>query len=225
MKKLLLVLLFIPLVSFGQMIDKKIARIAKKNVEVILNQKFNNEKSFIVLVDKGTRKVEDKSQGVGNQLSKSLSLMGANVISQGDGNTIKMSIKWAALDELKRLSATITDSNSNLVGSIEYNAPVFGTGSNSPYFTGVIISNSHKNITAAIAYKLVEEAKKRTGLNLKTIQQTSQPSVSDEPPIEKTKQKAIKELKELKELLELELITQEEFDKKSVELKKIILDN
>ena len=211
MTKLLLVLLFIPLVSFGQMIDKKIARIAKKNVEVILNQKFNNEKSFIVLVDKGTRKVEDKSQGVGNQLSKSLSLMGANVISQGDGNTIKMSIKWAALDELKRLSATITDSNSNLVGSIEYNGPY--------------IPNSHKNITAAIAYKLVEEAKKRTGLNLKTIQQTSQPSVSDEPPIEKTKQKAIKELKELKELLELELITQEEFDKKSVELKKIILDN
>ena len=33
------------------------------------------------------------------------------------------------------------------------------------------------------------------------------------------------DLKELKELLDLELITQEEFDKKSKELKKIILGN
>ena len=215
MKNLFLVLLFVPLVSFGQIIAKKITRIAKKNVEVILNQKFNNEKSYIVLVDqkfnKGAIKVEDKSQGIGNQLSKSLSLMGANVISQGDGNTIKMSIKWDTFDELKRLSATITDSKSNLVGSIEYNGPY--------------IPNSHKNITEAIAYKLVEEAKKRTGLNLKTIQQTSEPSISDEPPIDNTKQKAIKELKDLKDLLELELITQEEFDKKSTEFKKVILGN
>ena len=40
-----------------------------------------------------------------------------------------------------------------------------------------------------------------------------------------SKADAIEELKELKELLDLELITQEEFDKKSKELKKIILGN
>ena len=39
------------------------------------------------------------------------------------------------------------------------------------------------------------------------------------------KNNAIEELKKLKELLDLELITKEEFDKKSKELKKIILDN
>tara|TARA_B110001454_G_scaffold10090_1_gene9516 strand:+ start:23 stop:1282 length:1260 start_codon:yes stop_codon:yes gene_type:complete len=40
-----------------------------------------------------------------------------------------------------------------------------------------------------------------------------------------SKNNAIEELKKLKELLDLELITQDEFDKKSKELKKIILDN
>ena len=39
------------------------------------------------------------------------------------------------------------------------------------------------------------------------------------------KEDAIKELKKMKELLDLKLITQEEFDIKSKELKKIILDN
>ena len=43
--------------------------------------------------------------------------------------------------------------------------------------------------------------------------------------LDNSKDKAIEELKKLKELLDLELITQEEFDKKSKELKKIILDN
>ena len=40
-----------------------------------------------------------------------------------------------------------------------------------------------------------------------------------------SKNNAIEELKKLKELLDLELITQDEFDKKSKELKKIILGN
>ena len=40
-----------------------------------------------------------------------------------------------------------------------------------------------------------------------------------------TKEDAITKFKELKELLDLGIITQEEFDKKAKELKKIILDN
>ena len=43
--------------------------------------------------------------------------------------------------------------------------------------------------------------------------------------LEINKEDTIEELKSLKELLDLELITQEEFDKKSKELKKIILGN
>ena len=41
----------------------------------------------------------------------------------------------------------------------------------------------------------------------------------------KSKDQAIEELKKIKELLDLGLITQEEFDNKSKELKKIILNN
>tara|TARA_B100000780_G_C20947173_1_gene377805 strand:+ start:120 stop:752 length:633 start_codon:yes stop_codon:yes gene_type:complete len=210
MKRFLLLLLFIPLLSFGQMMDKKVARIAKKNIEIFLNDDFNNNNSFLVSVDKGNRKVEDKSQGIGNQLSKSLSIMGAKVVNDGNGNVIKMSIKWAALDELKRLSATIFDSNSNsVVGSIEYNGPY--------------IPNSHKNITAAIAYKLVTESNKRKGNSVSSNQKEN--TVETPPQIQNNKKKAIDDLKELKELLDLELITQDEFDKKSKELKKIILGN
>ncbi len=192
------------------MMDKKVARIAKKNIEIFLNDDFNNNNSFLVSVDKGNRKVEDKSQGIGNQLSKSLSIMGAKVVNDGNGNVIKMSIKWAALDELKRLSATIFDSNSNsVVGSIEYNGPY--------------IPNSHKNITAAIAYKLVTESNKRKGNSVSSNQKEN--TVETPPQIQNNKKKAIDDLKELKELLDLELITQDEFDKKSKELKKIILGN
>jgi hypothetical protein len=209
MKKLILLLLFIPLVSIGQMVDGQVSRIAKKNVEIFLTDEFNSNNSFLVSVDLGTRKVEDKSQGIGNQLSKSLTLMGYKVVSDGNANVIKMSIKWAAFDELKRISATIFDSYSKkVVGSIEYNGPY--------------MPNSHKNIAAAIAYKLVSEADKRKGnvINYEqadTIKQSSQ--------TQNEKDKAIDELKKLKELLDLGLITQEEFNKKSELLKKIILEN
>jgi hypothetical protein len=49
--------------------------------------------------------------------------------------------------------------------------------------------------------------------------------VNEEAIKEPSKNNAIEELKKLKELLDLDLITKEEFDKKSKELKKIILDN
>ena len=191
--------------------EQKSFKNCKKNVEVQLTSNFNSNSSYIIFVDKGTRKVEDKSQGIGNQLSKSLSLMGANVIGEGDGNTIKMSIKWAAFDELKRLSATIIDSNSNVVGSIEYNGPY--------------MPNSHKNIAAAIAYKLLNESNKRKGNVINSTAQPTQPTQPTQPQNENEKEKAIEELKELKELLDLGLLTQEEFDKKAAELNKVILGN
>tara|TARA_Y100000389_G_scaffold67018_1_gene63246 strand:- start:129 stop:620 length:492 start_codon:yes stop_codon:yes gene_type:complete len=61
-----------------------------------------------------------------------------------------------------------------------------------------------------------------------SIEKPSQPAQPSQPSNNKetiTKQKAIEELKELKGLLDLGLLTQEEFDKKAAELKKIILGN
>ena len=50
-------------------------------------------------------------------------------------------------------------------------------------------------------------------------------NVAQDPSIDSSKNNAIEELKKLKELLDLELITKEEFDERSKELKKIILTN
>ncbi len=48
--------------------EQKSFKNCKKNVEVQLTSNFNSNSSYIIFVDKGTRKVEDKSQGIGNQL-------------------------------------------------------------------------------------------------------------------------------------------------------------
>ena len=85
--------------------------------------------------------------------------------------------------------------------------------------------NSHKNIAAAIAYKLLNESNKRKGNVINSTAQPTQPTQPTQPQNENEKEKAIEELKELKELLDLGLLTQEEFDKKAAELKKVILGN
>ena len=59
----------------------------------------------------------------------------------------------------------------------------------------------------------------------KNIENTPPPISKIKNPFNKPKDQAIEELKKIKELLDLGLITQEEFDNKSKELKKIILNN
>lgn len=148
MKKLLLICsLLITSYSYGQIVNKKVQRIAKKNVEIFLSPKFDKTAKVIVDIEKGTRKVEDKSQGIANYVTTAFIQLGVDVINEGAGNSIVFTIKWAALDELKRMSGTIFDSNSNVVGTIEYNGPY--------------IPNSHKNIATAIAYKFVQATQMR----------------------------------------------------------------
>ena len=117
MKKILI--LFILLInspSYGQILSKQVTRIAKKNVEIFLSSKFDNSAPFKIIAEKGTRKVDDKNEGIANYLTNALLEFGEDVINDGEGNTIKFTIKWGAFDELKRLSATIYNSNSNIVG-------------------------------------------------------------------------------------------------------------
>ncbi|MDA8904611.1 hypothetical protein N9I95_02030, partial [Flavobacteriaceae bacterium] len=69
----------------------------------------------------------------------------------------------------------------------------------------------------------LNDVKEKMSLELNTFKKLQEKNI----PIDNinNKAEAIKELKELKNLLDLDLITQPEFDKKSKELKKIILDN
>ena len=139
-KKLLLILLCLPIIGFGQVLTKKIKRIAKKNVEIFVNPKFNNTLDFIITVDKATLQEEAQSQGIADKVSTALFQLGKNVVLEGEGNTIKITIRWDALNELKKLSGMIIDPEGKIVGSIQYNGPY--------------IPNSHNNIAKAIAYKL-----------------------------------------------------------------------
>ena len=65
---------------------------------------------------------------------------------------------------------------------------------------------------------------KTTGNYLDKNRQTSI-TTPQQKEIKDAKEEAMLEVKKLKELLDLGIITQEEFDKKAVELKKIILGN
>ena len=86
---------------------------------------------------------------------------------------------------------------------------------------------------AILTFRLVYESKqiynpndnnKVTITKIGNESNNNQQTVINAPLIaEDPKDKAIKELKKLKELLDLDLITKEEFEKKSINLKKIIL--
>ena len=83
--------------------------------------------------------------------------------------------------------------------------------------SGTIFESTHKNkVTKEILAPLL----RKRNYNSKDNRE-----VYNNQPSDDLKNNAIEELKKLKELLDLELITKEEFDKKSKELKKIILDN
>lgn len=81
-----------------------------------------------------------------------------------------------------------------------------------------------------LKFKLVAKTKKLSNPNTKTtnlsVASSANGKVTEAQLYTKDPKKdAIEELKKLKELLDLELITKEEFDNKSKELKKIILSN
>jgi len=98
MKKLLLLLLIVPVLGYGQVLDKKVARIAKKNIEIFLSPKYNSNEPIIIVAKKGNRKVSDKDDGIANYITNALMQFGKDVINQGEGNTLEFTIKWAATD-------------------------------------------------------------------------------------------------------------------------------
>jgi len=146
MKKLLLILLCLPMIGFGQVLTSKVKRIAKKHVEVFVSPKFDNTLGFITSLDKdwkgdfGISYDEAKSQAIADKISHALIGLGKDVVLEGRANTIAISIRWDILNELKKLNGKIINPEGIIVGSIQY--------------TGPYIPKSHENITRAIAYKL-----------------------------------------------------------------------
>ncbi|MDC3109651.1 hypothetical protein OA490_01615 [Flavobacteriales bacterium] len=178
MKKLTLLLLLIPIVSFGQIIvDKKLGEIDIS--------KFEQE----IIEVKGTRKFSI-SYGK-NKRGKDEYFKVTKKTKVFDGDEL---IKLITLNDL---IGFFTKWGYDYEGSDTRTVKNYGNGAIYNY-TYSRFKNNNNEI----------DSNKANDNNYTT-----------------KKEKAANELKKLKELLDLDLITKEEFDKKSKELKKIILDN
>ena len=121
------------------------------------------------------------------------------------------------------------NTNNNKSKSVEYVDSVKEVDSPNNVVKNNNLNSNKKNKSKSLVDKLFYYDKKIASYlfeGIKSIFKNSK-QIDDlkKKSSKKTKDQAIEELKKLKELLDLELIKQEEFDKKSKELKKIILDN
>lgn len=143
MKKILFILLICPLIGYGQIVDRSVAKIAKKNIEIFLTPSYESDEPIIIVAKKGDRRISDKDDGIADYMTNALIRYGKEVIKDGKGNTLEFTIRWDAFNELKKLSATIYNYESKVVGTITYNGPY--------------IPNNHMDIASAVAYKLIND--------------------------------------------------------------------
>ena len=178
-----------------------------------LNEKNINKYKYIVVANVSASKEKEipKIRKVINQdLSKTNFIIIQNLDNIPDDLNlnpnlglylylISENVNWP----FKNVSLSLTNANGDLI-----HQRVVNHDRTASFLTGLVMqsikTHPHKfDINASI------KEKKKEAVNVNST----------------SKDDAIEELKKLKELLDLELITQEEFDKKSKELKKIILGN
>jgi hypothetical protein len=179
MKKLILLLLFVPIVSFGQEIPKKIKRGTAYILPMgngIYQSSITGKSGFV-----GTGKLKTKALIKGQEFAKAKNAT-LEVISFDTVEQSFMVFPQAILT-FRLVYNSIEINNPNDPNSVTIST------------TGNVLNNNQQTVIT----------KPSSTINQKDV--------------------AIKELKKLKELLDLELITKEEFDERSKELKKIILDN
>ena len=214
MKKLLLLLLLVPVVSFGQLTPKKLEKMKAKTEYT--SKPIKNGSSVFIGVFKTKRRAFDKSN-IGSHIKKNLMECGLNVTSKEENADYLIEAEYVtdaiAKKQILGLWLNMADSQGNNVLSWQFERKMAGIilkPQEIGEFLKYIIKN---NLTDSV--KILNDSPSQPT-------QPSQPSNNKETI---TKQKAIEELKELKGLLDLGLLTQEEFDKKAAELKKIILGN
>ena len=211
MKKLLLLLLLVPMVSFGQLTPKKLEKMKAKTEYT--SKPIKNGASVFIGVFRTKRRAFDKSN-IGSHIKKNLMECGLNVTSKEENADYLIEAQYVtdaiAKKQILGLWLNISDSQGNNVLSWQFERKMGGIilkPQEIGEFLKYIIKN---NLTDSV--KILNDSPS----------QPTQPSKNQETI---TKQKAIEELKELKGLLDLGLLTQEEFDKRAAELKKIILGN
>ena len=193
MKKLLLILLCLPLIGFSQKIfDKK-----NKEISEIDISKFDRE--IITVVGSSLPKKVKGSHifyGEKNEKGKEIGFKIRKKSSFYDGESlIKVVNQNDIISYFEKWGLEYT-------GSDVKDIPMLINGIMiTIHETTLTFRNQNNNINPNVQSILTD---KKDGVN--------------------KKENAIEELKRLKELLDLELITKEEYEKKSKELKKIILN-
>ena len=237
MKKLILLLLFIPLVSFGQEdvdFDSNLNLTVKDSTKNYFGIGFKVESSFQRKgLDTGT------SKKIAKRLLKNMIVIDLNYVInnfsigveygrdiEGNiylGDAMRRNLyKFGLRVGYKALNDKVIFTSTNGIHYIEGESRVAG------YVGNYDTSNYKKFYTkfSAISnsiYKLVPEIGVGTdGFSLGLVY-FFKPKSSKNKKL-KNNEDVYTELKKLNELLELGIITQEEFDKKSKELKKIILN-
>ena len=253
MKKLLFLLLFIPLVTFGQDPIK---------VEIVPASSYRNpkliapvsNKVFLDAVDKSAERLKQEAATIAAgktaeaktkvKVPLSINIEDYTHIAIVD---VLLSSGFRTSGGFKRVYGALKATPLTLINPTEnkkkYRANTFylrGLKNPKWLYLYYVAGYSGNNLTVSVILNDSENNKvfeaSTTNMPWRTIltqianftkqdQVTINSYSSKQNQIEYKKEKAIKELKELKNLLDLELITQEEFDKKAVELKKIILGN
>ena len=206
MKKLLFLLLFIPLVSFGQLSKKKFDKVKSKTT---YSSKEIVDKSSVFIGEFRTKNRPFDKSNISSHIKKNLIDINFNPTTNIDNADYIIEANYVtdaiAKKQILGLWLTMNDSKGNSVLSWQFERKA----------GGIILKPDE--IGEFFKYLV----KQNIG-DKKISPNNNQPA---NKILDNSKDKAIEELKKLKELLDLELITQEEFDKKSKELKKIILEN
>ena len=206
MKKILILFLFIPLVSLGQLSKKRFERVKSKTN--YSSEKIIDKSSVFIGEFRTKNRPFDKSN-ISSHIKKNLidiNFVPTTNIENAD-YVVKANYVTDAIakKQILGLWLTMSDSEGNDILSWQFERKLGGM---------ILKPDEIGDFFKYLIKQNIGDEKKSSNINKQ-----------ENKILETSKDKAIDELKKLKELLDLELITKEEFDKKSKELKKIILDN
>ena len=205
MKNIILLLLFVPLVSFGQLSKKKFEKVKSKTT---YSSKKIVDKSSVFIGEFRTKNRPFDKSNISSHIKKNLididftpttDIENADYVVEANYVTDAISKK-----QILGLWLTMNDSKGNSVLSWQFERKG----------GGIILKPD----------EIGEFFKYIVNQNIGDEKNSSNNSQAENKTLDSSKDKAIEELKKLKELLDLGLITQEEFDKTSSKLKAIILN-
>jgi len=193
------------MIGFGQLSSTKISKIKAQTTYV--SKPINNENSVFIGKFETRRRPFDKSN-IGSHIKKNLIECGFTITNEQENADYIIEAIYVtdaiAKKQILGLWLSMVDKNGNDVLSWQFERKVMG------------IILKPQEIGEFIKLIIEENLSSSVKLHKKPNSKDSNSQIS--------RKEAISQLKDLNELLKLKLISQEEFDKRAVDLKKIILE-